>query len=44
MDGVLAKRRKTYTFALKDQREMEKKGYKNVSIAEIYDEKGFYNR
>ncbi len=32
VDGVLAKSRMTYAFALKDKYELEKKGYKKVTI------------
>ena len=40
--GVLAKTRKTLQFALKDKKELEMKGFKNVSIAYKL-EKGDYN-
>ena len=33
VDGRLAKRRKTYAFAMKDKRELETEGYNMVSIA-----------
>lgn len=34
VNGKLAKRRMTLAFAMKDKKELEAQGYKNVSIAE----------